>query len=364
MEDLVNQITAPVKPKVESKPKQPGQGAKDAESGFRKALNEQRESWTKETAAAAANPETPAVDQTTVEGPVDQSDLELRMLLAAMSLAQNPVQPQQMEIVPQGETPVVPTVAEAGSVGTVAATPDGTKQPVQGELQMPTQNDPEAAKPQETLPQAKPVQGEPVAQKEQVEVAKPQAETPQTVEQKTEKQTVQEAPAQETPLFREVRAVPIQVGEAAPAEKAERPVSTQLGDRIADAIRTGETRVELELEPRNLGRVKIELVWHQDGTMHVMLQAEKAKTQMLLARDAGELQSILGRNGQQEVRVETPEYQTQQAAYHEQQNQQNQPDQQEQQEQQGHPQKQHPSGGESFLQQLRLGLIPAEELVF
>ena len=361
MDALMNQVGAAGKPKAESRPKQSAQGGNPAESGFQSALRERRGSWTRETAAAERNPSGgPAgADQTQTEGPAAPWDLEQRMLLAAMSLAQNPIPFQQAEPI-QPEAPSVQMPVVSDSVEAAEPSAGKTLEPSSG-TQLPTE-EPAAAKPQAPAPQAKSVQGEVVVQKQPT--AAPQTEMDPAAERRMEKETVRTSPAQETPLFREVRAVPIQVGEAASGEKAERPVSTQLGDRIAEAVRSGETRVELELEPRNLGRVKIELVWHQDGTMHVMLQAEKAKTQMLLARDAGELQSILGRSGQQEVRVETPEYQTQQAVYHEQQNQQNQPDQQDQQQERQNPHhEQHPGSGESFLQQLRLGLIPVEETV-
>lgn len=84
--------------------------------------------------------------------------------------------------------------------------------------------------------------------------------------------------------------------------------------------------------------------------MEVLLRADKPSTQILLEKEAAQLQLLLGRNTQQEVRVDANQPQQQsQPQYEDQQN-------SNQQSQQQQRQQQHQEG-ENFLQQLRLGLI-------
>lgn len=169
--------------------------------------------------------------------------------------------------------------------------------------------------------------------------------------------TAQKGFEAETPLFREVSAVPVQVGEAeAQQTKADVPVVDQLLNKLENAARDGQKLIELELEPRSLGKVHIEMLMQKDGTLQVLLRAEKPSTQILLERDAADLQGLLARSTQQDVRVETP--QQQQNAhlnYDEQQN-------NGENRQQNNQHNRHANDGEDFLQQLRLGLLSDDVL--
>ena len=144
------------------------------------------------------------------------------------------------------------------------------------------------------------------------------------------------------------------MGEAPKAAETEQPVEKQVAPRINEALAKGETRVELQLTPENLGKVTVEMTWGKDGSLVVQVHAENRGTQDLLAKSTQELAQLLGRETQQEVRVEVPrQEESQRQDLYEQQQEQHQRRQQEQRQKQE-------AGGEDFLQQLRLGLIPLD----
>ena len=158
----------------------------------------------------------------------------------------------------------------------------------------------------------------------------------------------------ETQVFEDVKAVPVKVGEAPKAPETEEPVEKQIAPKLTEALRNGETRVELQLTPENLGKVTVEMTWSKDGGLVVQLHAENRSTQELLGKNTAGLEQLLGREAQQEVRVEVPrQEESQRQDLYEQQQERHQRRQQEQRQRQQ-------AGGEDFLQQLRLGLIPLD----
>jgi len=158
----------------------------------------------------------------------------------------------------------------------------------------------------------------------------------------------------ETPVFESVETAPIKVSETAvPKETAPaEPVEDQIADKLTETLNLGETRVELQLTPENLGKVTIELTQKEDGSLHIALQAESSQTRSLLERDLSGLQSLLSRTTQQEVQVNVsqPQEQQQQQNY----------DGHQQQHQQQQEQQENRRSGEDFLNQLRLGLLTPE----
>ena len=106
-----------------------------------------------------------------------------------------------------------------------------------------------------------------------------------------------------------------------------------------------------------MGRIRVEMRWSDEGALHVILHAESAHTQSLLEKDMASLQTLLGRETQQEVKVELPREQEapRQSFDDGRQNGGQQHHQQEQRQSSRH-------SGQDFLHQLRLGLIPAEEV--
>lgn len=158
----------------------------------------------------------------------------------------------------------------------------------------------------------------------------------------------------ETPVFEDVRAVPVKVGEASKTEEAAEPMEKQIGPKLTEALRSGETRVEIQLNPENLGKVTVEMTWSRDGGLLVQVHAENSRTQNLLEKNTAGLEALLSRETQQEVRVEVPrQEESQRQDLYEQQQEQHRRHQQEERRKQE-------SSGEDFLQQLRLGLIPLE----
>ena len=161
----------------------------------------------------------------------------------------------------------------------------------------------------------------------------------------------------EAPVFRDVREIPVKVGEAPAAEETpETPVEDQIGPKLAEALKSGDTRVEIQLAPDTLGKVTVEVTLREDGALHIALHAENSQTRGLLERSADNLMAMLGRDARQEVQVEVPRQQEsqQQNFYDGQQGREHQGRQQEQEHQQER------QGGEDFLQQLRLGLVPGD----
>ena len=161
----------------------------------------------------------------------------------------------------------------------------------------------------------------------------------------------------EAPVFQDVREIPVKVGEAPAAEETpETPVEDQIGPKLAEALKSGDTRVEIQLAPDTLGKVTVEVTLREDGTLHVALHAESSQTRGLLERSADNLMAMLGRDARQEVQVEVPRQQeSQQQNFYD--------DGRQGRGQQEHGQqerRQEQRSGEDFLHQLRLGLVPGD----
>lgn len=162
----------------------------------------------------------------------------------------------------------------------------------------------------------------------------------------------------QTPLFRETETVPVQVGEAetvdmtAPTQEVEK----NLGEILKGALDQGDQHVEIKLSPANLGSVTAEFTRTSEGTLHVVLHAETEQAAKLLSDHAANLGALLQESNRGEVRVQVAQPQENQSAWQ-------QPDQdggrqqQSQQQQRNTPRQE----AESFLQQLRLGLIEMDE---
>lgn len=169
----------------------------------------------------------------------------------------------------------------------------------------------------------------------------------------------EDAPA-ETPVFEDVRAVPVKVAEApAEPEQAEaESIGKQIGERLIQVTSvTGEGNgqsITVHLDPANLGKVQVEVSLDKDGMLRVSLTAENSRTAGLLERHSGDLAGILGRYAGRDVEVEVPrqENQQRQDLYDQQQR-----HQQQHQQEQKHSRRE---SGEDFLHQLRLGLIPVD----
>lgn len=302
-----------------------------------------RDRQTADKTAGTAQGTVKAADTAETGPTVDPDGLEQQMLLAAMALAQNPV------VIVQD---VQPEVQENGT--TVELTPLQTEQVPQQSMAPVLETEPEAPQ----LQTVETAQTAPQTETGKADSGESRGSELPMEELHAESRTEQ-ADVEPQPVFRDIKAVPVKVGEVYQAEPTvENGVELKdLGDTLTQAIDRGENRLELQLQPAELGRIRVEMRWSDEGALHVILHAESTRTQSLLEKDMAGLQTLLGRETQQEVKVELPRQQEapRQSFDDGRQNGGQQHHQQEQRQSSRH-------SGQDFLHQLRLGLIPAEEV--
>lgn len=320
--------------------------------------------------------ETPAVQPSEDE---DQVDLQAAAGAAAPMLLSDlvPVQANFVEQTgPAGGPAVQTTVIEAVApeVQAVQTIPVQT----QAETVLPQAQTQVQEQPQQAVQttQAQPQTQAPAAQGEAAQAVQPQTvETAAPAESQNQTQqdlpqdlTQSAAPQSETeslqdvtvehfqiPLFREVESTPIRVGdgEAVDMTAPTQEVDRSLGDLLKNAVDQGEQRLEIKLSPANLGSVTAEFIRSPEGVLHVVLHAETEQTAKLLSDHASTLGIILQDSTRGEVRVQVAQPQENQSAWQH-------PDQeggQQQQQQRSQQQNTSRQEGESFLHQLRLGLV-------
>ena len=368
MEQLINTMLAnaqmPQIPQVGKKGEASGQ-----KDGFQKLLEQKQTDASQapgqEKAETTQKPQdaqdaekTPEADTEVPAAPKSEKELENQMALAAMAMLQNPVVPVEQAMTPEAQAeaaaddiaPLMAETAPAPEVRSFVPEAEETEVPeVEGGAQT---VDPALA---EELPQT--IQAPETAGKAEertvevkVETGHAEARAPEAAD--TEESGEPQGAEVETPVFEDVKAVPVKVGEAPRTAEAEEPLEKQLAPRLTEALQNGETRVELQLTPENLGKVTVEMTWGKEGNLVVQIHAENRGTQDLLSRSTTELAQLLGREARQEVRVEVPrqEESQRQDLYEQQQNHHRQ--------QQQERRRSRESDGEAFMQQLRLGLIP------
>ena len=305
--------------------------------------------------------------QEAVPGTEDLKTLENQMALAAMAMMQSPAVVMPEEQAPQE--------AENGILALAAVDPEAAvEMPVQAET-VPAGEETFQMLPEEGASNAEGM----IQQKEAGELPVEAEQAPQTVETESEAPEMavsvtkggEEAVSQdtgkdetpvdtpvETPVFENVRDIPVKVGEAPveePEPEPEIPVEDQIGPKLAQALNAGDTRVELQLNPENLGHVTVEMTLAENGSLHVTLHAESGKTMNLLEKGLDNLHLMLARNAQQDVQVEVQKQEeSQQQNFYDGRggHAQHQDQRRERREEQ--------RDSENFFQQLRLGLIPGD----
>ena len=302
-----------------------------------------RNRQTADKTAGTAQNTVKAADTAETEPTVNMDGLEQQMLLAAMALAQNPIVILQ-DVQPEGQ--------ENGT--TVELMPLQTEQVPQQSMAPVLETEPEAPQ----LQTVETAQTAPQTETGKADSGESRGSELPMEELHAESRTEQ-ADVEPQPVFRDIKAVPVKVGEVYQAEPTvENGVELKdLGDTLTQAIDRGENRLELQLQPAELGRIRVEMRWSDEGALHVILHAESTRTQSLLEKDMASLQTLLGRETQQEVKVELPRQQEAPRQSFD--------DGRQNGGQQHHQQEQRQSGhrsGQDFLHQLRLGLIPAEEV--
>ena len=312
----------------------------------------------------AQNDKTQQTDQQTPQENVPEVSDDVRQAMAALLLQPYVVQDVAVQQTAQENVDMVatmPTVdaAVAQTVQTAVAAETMTPA-VQQETAQPTmqvsqqqaapeqmQTAPEVTAPQEGVQQ----QGLQNASAQTGQQSTGEAATEQKmveVDQPDDQSVV--VTKQEQPLFRDVETVPVKVGDATPTVDVNAPdMEKQLADTIQAKLNTVGDKVQIQLQPENLGHITIELVQH-GGKMGLVIFADNAKTTSLLSQHAGNLGALLEDRTGQTVHVQVQQQEPEQPQYdgHNQQNRQ-------QQEEQSHP-KQSKAEQDSFLGQLRLGL--------
>lgn len=190
----------------------------------------------------------------------------------------------------------------------------------------------------------------------EIEIVEPQAQ--QTDEEDMTDLTGEIPDAQ--PLFKDVEAAPVKVGENFQLDTQQADMDDQLAETIRSAAQQGLKQVEIKLSPENLGSLTIKLTQSADGTLQVVLHTSTTKAAALLTQHLDRLDMALQNYGQTQVHVEVQRNEDSQQA--QQQFQQADPDgHNRQQQQQQHQQENEHSG--DFLQRLRLGLVDLEDAI-
>lgn len=311
----------------------------------------------------AQNDKTQQTDPQTPQENVPEVSDDVRQAMAALLLQPYVVQDVAVQQTAQENVDMVSTmpVVDAAAAQTVqtAVAAETMTSAVQQEAVQPTMQVPQQATgeqvqtaPDITVPQ----EG---VQQQGMQNASAQTEQQSTGEAATGQKMVEvdqpdDQPVvvtkQEQPLFRDVETVPVKVGDATPTVDVKAPdMEKQLADTIQANLNNVGDKVQIQLQPENLGHITIELVQH-GGKMGLVILADNAKTTSLLAQHAGNLGALLEDRTGQTVHVQVQQQEPEQPQYdgHNQQNRQ-------QQEEQSHP-KQSKAEQDSFLGQLRLGL--------
>lgn len=378
MTDMLLQMTLQSSWQVPELSQSAGQTGADSQSqgtSFQDLLAQRREDLT-QTGDKTANGKDTKDEQTvtTTEKPdTDPQNGELAVAAAAaapMALSNLVAVPANfVEQTGSAETPVISAVTMEVPAVTNMQTVQTAQSPVEGKGEgLPqVQQEPQTVQQPQTTAAA--VQSVAVQEKGaavQTDASKrgAQEDLTQDLNQSAPKQDETQTPDTvvvnhwQTPLFGDVEATPVRVGDAevdmtAPA----REVQTALGDALKNAVDQGEQYLEIKLSPANLGTVVAEFTRSPEGALHVVLRAETEQTARLLSDHASALSLMLQDSSRGEVRIEVPQPQQNESPWQ-------QPDQdggrqqQSQQQQQQHAPRQE---SESFLHQLRLGLVQMDE---
>lgn len=168
------------------------------------------------------------------------------------------------------------------------------------------------------------------------------------------------AMADRQPLFKDVKATPIKVGDNFQLDTQQPDMEAKLAETIRFAAQQGLRQIEIRLSPENLGALTIRLTQSADGTLQVLLRTSTVKAANLLSQHTDGLNAALQGYGQNEVRVEVQRGEDSQQA--QQQQQQTDPNGHNRQSQQQQQRSQEESHSGDFLQKLRLGLFGTEDM--
>lgn len=342
-----------------------------------------RQACSNQNGTDTENTQAPAEDALPQEDTKEHQTITVDLMALGAAMLANGISQSQPEA-PAAAEPQVQTVQAAAVEMTAAGTDAGvyTGMDAGTAAAAPVLSD-QTAQPQTEQPAADTVQDAPAAKPPAAAVQAPEEGTAQQdtsaaagdgtfatsqdrqdgqSDRREDVQVTDRAGTWQAPLFRQTEQMPVKVGEsvtvdtAAPAAELEQ----SLGNALERGLENGEQHLEIRLSPEHLGTVTAEFDRSPEGTLHVVLRAENPEAAKLLGDHAGALGLLLQDGHQGQVRVEVPQPRQDQQFW-QQQNQEGGRQQQQQQQQRHAPQQ----DTESFLHQLRLGLVDtgAEEIM-
>ncbi len=166
---------------------------------------------------------------------------------------------------------------------------------------------------------------------------------------KQEMEVLNSETAPEQPVFRNVDAMPVRVGDSTVLDTETPNFDTNLSQTVQQALDQGTQKIQIQLKPENLGNIVVEMTQDSNGMLHVVLHADNDRAARFLQDHSGALSDLLQSSRSGQVQVEVPSQQSNQESWQP-------PDQQNSGGQ--HRQRQNSrQNTEDFLNQLRLGLL-------
>lgn len=211
----------------------------------------------------------------------------------------------------------------------------------------------EQAAPVENAAEAAPVQ-----ETEQAEKPRQEVEVEAAAAQEEGDEPKAEAAEAPEAVFHDAKAAPVKVGERYETVDTQAPnMDEQVAAAVRQAVQAGSQRIEIRLTPENLGELVIEMTRDAGGALQVVLHASTSRAAGLLTEHLTGLHAALQAQNAQAVHVEVQRGQeSQQQNLHQQTDPNGHHQQHRQQER-----RQEQTGGEDFLQKLRLGLFGEPE---
>lgn len=211
----------------------------------------------------------------------------------------------------------------------------------------------EQAAPVENAAEAAPVQ-----ETEQAEKPRQEVEVEAVAAQEEGDEPKAEAAEAPEAVFHDAKAAPVKVGERYETVDTQAPnMDEQVAAAVRQAVQAGSQRIEIRLTPENLGELVIEMTRDAGGALQVVLHASTSRAAGLLTEHLTGLHAALQAQNAQAVHVEVQRGQeSQQQNLHQQTDPNGHHQQHRQQER-----RQEQTGGEDFLQKLRLGLFGEPE---
>ncbi len=348
---------------------------------FKKLLQNQSENSSKDVSKETKTEKQPeAVNEQTKEEPeevngtkeeteevVTEENVQTNGLLAAYQLAQN-FKPEMIQVEPETVAveamPVEEMMPEEAAQPMISELEGMVEAPVQAaEVQMGENLQVQQMQPEKSVVEDVKLQAEQTVQEVQI------SEKPQTLNQQKADASNQESmaqhedshPAEQTVQIQNPEpSVKVEVQEMKPQEpvRIQVPQPEELPEKVTDQlmakISEGIKEFEIHIEPVNLGKIAVKILY-QAGQTTVSIMCSEKRTLDILGRNAGEIGQIIDKNlgGTTTIVVDKQESDyLNQTRDENQQNGQN----GEQEQQEGRKKEEGVDDAQDFLQKLRLGL--------